>query len=53
MTANRAVFERFATSFVPDPEVINLSLSQPENLTPPGPYLTAVVTAERVAPVLK
>jgi peptidoglycan lytic transglycosylase B len=46
---SRALFERFASGFVPDPEVIDLALSQPENLKSPGTYLTDVVTAERVA----
>jgi lytic murein transglycosylase len=46
---SRAVFDRAFGQFVPDPEVAELALRQPELEMTPGAYLDHLVTEERIA----
>ena len=46
---SRPVFDRATADLVPDPEVLQLAGSQPEQVKPPGVYLTDLVTPERIA----
>ena len=47
--ASRAVlFERAAAGFVPDPDVVELALLQPEHSKPVGTYVSGVVSQQRI-----
>src|SRR5690349_16938963 len=45
---SRALFERTAAEFAPDPDVIELAARQPEHTRSPGAYVAALVTRARI-----
>jgi len=45
---SRGLFERAAAGFVPDPDVVELALLQPEHSKPVGTYVSDVVSQQRI-----